>query len=361
MSGRRRFLIVLATLAGLLLLAALSAPWWFNARQVTALALERAGTATGLEWRIDGEPELRWRPRPWLALPALTIRDAQGRRVLAAERVELALPWTTLRGDDLRIEAIRIEAPDIDLDAALDWWNAQPETRDTALPVIDGLRVVRGRLLSGGTRVEGIDLALPRFAIGEPMALDVSGRVSVMQADGASAHAPAAPFRFELNLDATPQAGPLRLESLRLVLDGDGPVPPVNATGRLQFAPWQLRLEGEAARWPAAWAALPAPLSASTAPLAFVLVQEGSDALDAEARLHVRRDGAELHAELRPQAVLAWLDDEAAALLPPLRAQAALPLLEMDGIRLEGVSVQIESIEPGSADTESDPASTPRR
>lgn len=366
----KRLLLVFAALLVLLLLAVLSAPWWFDARRVAGLALDRAGTATGLDWRIDGEPELRWRPRPWLALPGLEIRDTQGRSVFAARRVELALPWSTLRGEALRIEALRIDAPVIDVDAALDWWSAQPEAEIATLPELDGLLVTDGRLHWSGTGVDQLQLALPRFKAGEAMALEASGRVSLRARpstpQGESNAGPAdpagpeastrAPFRFRVVLQATPLDEPLRLEEITLSLSGDGPVPDATLAGRLQFAPWQLKAEGALPAWSAAWPPLPAPLSENAAPIAFAITQDGVSATDAEAVLTLRRADAAIELRGAPGELVAWSKADDAPLLPPLAGHAELPAVELDGVRLEGIRIEIDESDAGTAASPDDEA-----
>ena len=346
---KHRRAAIAAVVAGALLLALVgSAPWWFDARRVAALVLDRAGAATGLDWSIRGEPELQWRPRPWLALPHLHVRDPALGPVFGAERVEVAVPWTTLKGESLRIEAIRLEGPELHLDAALAWWEAQPTAEDPQLPAIDGLVVTRGRIHAGQRVVDELSLRLPRFAVGEPMTLQASARIA------AAAHAEAAPtaappgvepvpFSLFLQLAATPREAPLRLEALSLELRGDGPVPTTRATGRVQGSPWQLRFEGSIAAWPEAWPALPAPLSTTPSPIDFSLAQEGSAPLDAPFQLHLRRDDSAIESRGDPRTLLAWWEADASAALPPLAAQATLPILEMGGVTLRGVTVTLES------------------
>lgn len=364
--SRRRWL-ALAALPLLLLVVVLAAPWWFDARRVATLALAQADAATGLAWSFDGTPELRWRPRPWLALPRLAARDAEGRTVLAAERLELALPWSTLRGESLRIEAIAITSPDLDLDAAIAWWNAQPPG-DGILPVLDGLRIDDARVRWTGGALGGLDLSLPRFAIGEAMQATLSARwESMPDPGGATTNAPSAPADLRVQLEALPEAPPLRLASLRVEVAGDGPVPTLKATGRLQFAPWQLDLDGELAAWPQAWPALPAPLPAGTAPFAFSIAQSGTSALDAEARVALRREDVEVELRGVPASLLAWQDDASAAPLPPLQGRATAAVVELEGARLEGVRIDLAPAPPtptptpppGAADADTAPAPRP--
>ncbi len=335
-SRMRRSVRIVGVAAALLLVVALSSPWWFNARRVADLALAQADIATGLDWAYHGEPALRWRPQPWLSLPGLDVRDASGRSLLTAERLEIALPWSTLRGESLRVDALRIEAPDIDLDAAIAWWNTQPAGDVADLPRLDGLVITRGRVRWAGGALQDLELTLPRFAMGEPMALALRGKVVNTTAEHR------APFALALQIDAVPEATPLRLERFALSLDGSGPIATTTAKGRLQFTPWALDASGEIASWPAVWPALPAPLSDSPSPLAFTLAQRGETAMAAHSVLTLKGDTHQIDAEGTPEAVMAWLEDADAAALPPLRVRATLPEVALDGVRLEGVTIELD-------------------
>ena len=356
----RRTLGAIAIVLLLLIIVVATSPWWFDARRVASLAMDQADAATGLDWSFDGEPELRWRPSPWLALPGLRAVDAQARAVLAAERAEVALPWSTLRGEALRIDALRLDSPDIDLDAALEWWSAQPPDEDAELPILNGLSITNGALRWSGGRIEAIDATLPRFAIGEPFALVLAA--TVVPANGTNVDATDAPRPFDvrLNLKATPRAAPLRLDDMDVDLAGSGPMPTMRASGSVTFAPWNVHARGTLAAWPDAWPVLPAPLSASASPIAFELSQSGESALDAPLRLDLRRDEFGVDAELVPRDMLAWLDAEtaaSAAVLPPLTGSAKLPEVGIDGIMLEGVSVEIvEEEAPAQVGAEASPA-----
>jgi hypothetical protein len=158
-----------------------------------------------------------------------------------------------------------------------------------------------------------------------------------------------APFAVALEVDAVPEAAPLRLERLAIRIDGSGPIAATTAAGRLQFVPWTLDAKGEIAAWPEAWPALPAPLSSSPSPLSFTVAQRGESAMAANTLIALKRDAHEVDIEGTPEAVMAWLDDADAAALPPLRVRAALPEVALDGVRLEGVTVELDedTAEPG--------------
>lgn len=140
-----------------------------------------------------------------------------------------------------------------------------------------------------------------------------------------------------------------------MVLRGRGaaatdPVPALRARGQVALGRrLVLRLDGNIARWPQAWPALPAPLDASTAPMPFALDYTGAPDLGDVATLSLKRDAATLDARFRLAHVQAWLAAGDANPLPPLDARVHAPLLELDGARLEGVEATLSSPEVADA------------
>jgi hypothetical protein len=339
----------LAALLGLLVLAAITLPLWLDASRVAVIVLGEARKATDLDWRIDGEPQLRWRPTLWLRLPGLTAHDREGARLLRAERLDVAVPWSTLRGGALQVSALELEAPDIDVEATWRWWQAQPDTPGHPLPQLEGLELKRGTLRWPGQQISGFDLRLPRFVPGEASRLTASGQW----------HAPErAPMPFALVLAAVPEDAPLRFESVHLDLEGEGLVPRLRAAGRLQTSPWQLKLEGVMADWPEAWPPLPSPLSGSAEPISIQWHQDGKDALQAESRLKVSRGEARFEARGQVQGLERWwaTRNDPEVRLPPVAGQVSLPRLELDGVRIEGLRLEVsETAEAGDAPPKSEP------
>jgi hypothetical protein len=142
-----------------------------------------------------------------------------------------------------------------------------------------------------------------------------------------------------------------QLADANVVLHGRGapasdPVPALRARGQLALGHrLVLRLQGDIARWPQAWPALPEPLSASTAPMPFALDYTGAPDLGDVAALSLQRDAATLDARFRLAGVQDWLANDAGNPLPPLDAHLRAPLLEFDGARLEGVEATLSSPE----------------
>ena len=118
--------------------------------------------------------------------------------------------------------------------------------------------------------------------------------------------------------------------------------------------PLALQLEGELPAWPADWPALPAPLSESSAAFGFSLRYEGAADLSGPLQLQLRREQARLEASFATPALLAWLDDGAAAPLPPMAADFRADALVVEGVTLEGV--QVELVEDEAPDAAADAA-----
>ncbi len=111
---RRRWLRRLLVLGILLLLLSLLATWLLQPKQLVPLILDRAGKSLGLEITADGNAEAPLRGQPQLIVRRLVAREPGAKKtILRAERVLLALPWSTLRngGKDAVIKRIELDAP----------------------------------------------------------------------------------------------------------------------------------------------------------------------------------------------------------------------------------------------------------
>ncbi|MGY0611585.1 hypothetical protein [Luteimonas sp. A501] len=336
----------------------------------------------------DAEPLLR-ASRVLVALPWSTVRT---------------------RGAPLALERIELDAPVLDLPRLQAWLASRPPGEGGLPSLSDGVTVRDGRVFADGWELQGLQLRLPGFRADAPLAahargslaiasparihfnlhlaaskpangvgIGVRGRVRVEHADWSlpafviasgplritdgrvhvtplrlGAHAEfrgdGEPFVFALGAH-----GPLRLRNgswtlvpLGVALRGDGVVPTFHAHGRAALGrALLLELEGAMAEWPEAWPALPAPLGTSTSPLAFSLDYAGAMDLADPANLRLSRDEARAEIDARTFDVLEWMDAAAAGSpLPPLRARASAPRIEVPGGTLRGVEI---SIDPGDA------------
>jgi hypothetical protein len=81
----------------------------------------------------------------------------------------------------------------------------------------------------------------------------------------------------------------------------------------------------------------------------FALDYTGAPDLGDVAAFTLQRDAATLDARFRLADVQAWLGADSTNPLPPLDARLRAPLLEFDGVRLEGVEATLSSPEAADA------------
>ena len=356
-------------------------------------------------YRLRGTPMLEVHAvavrRPGEAEPLL-----RASRVLVA----LPWSSLRTRAEPLALERIELDAPVLDLPRLQAWLALRPTGGGGLPSLSEGVTVRDGRVLADGWEVRDLQLRLPGFRADAPLAahargslflasptrihfdlhaaatrpangagIGVRGPVRVEHADWtlpafitasgplqiADGRVHVTPLRFgadaEFRGEGAPLVfalgahGPLRLRDgtwtlvpLTVALRGQGVVPMFNATGRAALGPaLLLDLEGAMADWPDAWPALPAPLGASTSPFAFALRYAGAMDLTDPASLHASRDEARAEVDARVFEVLDWMDAAAAGSpLPPLRARASAPRIEVPGGTLHGVEL---GIDPGEA------------
>lgn len=177
---RRRWLRRLIALGIVLLLLSLLATWLLQPKQLVPLILDRAGKSLGLEITADGNAEARLRGEPQLIVRRLVAREPGAKTaILRAERVLLALPWSTLRngGKDAVIKRIELDAPVLDVPALQAWLAKRPSGEETKIPTLtDGLRVVDGRIDNDDWRIEGVAVTLPSLHPRKPVEARIQGR-----------------------------------------------------------------------------------------------------------------------------------------------------------------------------------------
>lgn len=370
---KRRWPVYLAVLAALLAFAA----WWVDRQleptRLTATVLARAGAALGLELSIDGTPEYALRPEPRLVLPKLTVRQpGAAAPLLTADVAEVSLPWDTLLGgDSLVITRIALQRPALDLAALAAWQATRPEAPFELPTLTNGLHVEDGRVIGGDWRLQSLQLELPELREGSPARIAASGvftqattivdfdlTANLAKAGLASDFAFAGKGRLrrdgldvpwdlasEGRLDASAETTQLAIAALTLA--SKSPVPDLDAKGQASFGEATgIQLQGTLKQWPEGWPALPAPMAASTSPLAYTVAYEGAGDFSAPIALTVLRDQTRFEARFVLDQITSWLDAADAAPLPPLVGTLSTPSLEISGATLEGVNIQIEEDAP---------------
>lgn len=333
----RVWLIALATLALLLLAGVWLIGRLLQPERLTPLLLGRIGGELGLVLTVERPADYALRPEPRLVLFGLSAREPGGDTpLLRAERVQLALPWSTLTGGEPVITRVVMESPVLDLPALQAWIETRPPS-DAPLRVptfTDGIAVEDGRVLGDGWSVGAIALSLPTLAAGEPSALSLDG--TIRSGDTAM------PFAFELAATPRDTADGIAFDALAIRSDSPSPLPAFEASGELAYGGgFAFDLHGTLTHWPADWPPLPAPYAESEAPLRFSMAYRGAANLTAPITAEFARDELRAQSRFILSELLAWLDDGATP-LPPLTGTANAPVLEIEGVRLEGIRIEAD-------------------
>ncbi len=177
---KRRWLRLLIAFGIVLLLLSLFASWMLQPKQLVPLILDRSGKILGLEITADAGAEARLRGEPQLIVRNLIAREPGAKvAILRADRVLLALPWSSLRsgGKDLVIKRVELDAPVLDVPALQAWLAKRPPGEETKIPALtDGLRIVNGRIHNDGWRIENIEVRLPSLHPDQPVDAQIKGR-----------------------------------------------------------------------------------------------------------------------------------------------------------------------------------------
>lgn len=403
--SRRRVVLLVAVL----LLGAIAGlvRWASRPEQVARLVLAQAGRALGLEITAGGVAEYTLRGRPQLVLrDVVAKRPGDAVPLLRAQRILLALPWTTLRsrGRDLVIHRIELDRPQVDLAALQRWLATRPKTGETRVPrLTEGVLVRGGRLVADGWAIVDVDLDVPLLAPDRPLRAHAAGRVisgttgipfdvratlsrpragaglgiagetTVVRPDwklpmtmllsgrpqldplltlqglrlGAHARYEKAstrlPFAFGLAGRARYERG-LLLEPIGVALRQGRELPDLRATGGIAWSPaLAIDVDGELERWPSRWPALPEPLGRPPGPLRMMLGYAGPIDFSGETHLRLRDRRSLFDGRFRLPALLAWIDAPPGTTpIPPIEGRVSTPRLDVPGATLEGVEVTID-------------------
>jgi hypothetical protein len=364
---------------GVLALAFALGAWWVNRqlepRRLTAIVLGQLGSSLKLDLRFDGLPDYALRPEPRLLIPNLVATDpSNGQVILRTERLEVSLPWATITGGYPVITRLELRKPQLDLPALQHWLASLPKTPFKLPTLTKGLRIEQGHVQADGWQLNAVDLSLPRLKQNEAAAAELSmhflqdktdvsfaGTMQVataglssdiqLKGQGELEHVPK-PLAYSAALDGhyLSDDSAFHLDAKSLHLQGDSLLPTLTLSGNLAVGTtMSMTWQGELAQWPKDWPALPAPLNEAKGPLPIQLAYQGKPDLSDILTLDAAVGESKFHSNLRLPQVQTWLAADNAAPLPPLNGTLVSPQLNVSGLELKGVSVEIEDDPPAAA------------
>jgi len=338
-------LILLAVLAGVLVVRSLLQPQRFTALLQSQLA--NAGVILSVD--KPASPAL-W-PHPAVQLQGFRLSVAGATApLLSASEARIVVPWRALLHRELAIERLEIETPRIDIEQLQTLLSRMPHNAGPPqLPRIGaGLRIANGTLVRGDEPLLfDLDAETGPLMPGTPFHLDASAR------NGADRGG-----KLSLRMLPEHQDAMLRFEQIDLRMSveqgaqvhiaGDAYWQGGSELGANLQGGFTLPAHGSAV----AVASTPAPASsvANQEPArnyTFALrIQPMQGATAMTAALKLDGEGKHLDARIQPAALMAWwrgvlgAAPEAALAMPPISGTAQLDAVDYGPLHMQGVRVQ---------------------
>jgi hypothetical protein len=367
---KRRFLKFLAAFGIIVAIVA----WWVNDQlepnKLTRTVLGTLGKELNLSFDFKGQPSYALKPEPRLIIPNLEVRNPANRLLIfSAKKVEISLPWSTITGDTPDITRIEAQNPLIDLPQLYAWQATRPSTKPFEVPTFtNGLQVINGIVQDTGYRIENIAFDIPNLENQQPIATDIAANIlidkTVIGLAGAlniktaglvsdlSLHSKQnikidkTVYPYQLHFDGNYKADDnkkFELNAKSYQWLSQAPLPNINGTLSLSIidSTLDLKTDGKIAQWLKQWPVLPAPLSKNTTHIPFSAAYKGKFDFTDTFSLNLNLQNAAFKSELKIAELQQWVEQTDGAPLPPLKGTFNTPKIEMEGVTLEGVSIEI--------------------
>ncbi len=344
---------------------------WLNQQlepvRLTNTVLGKLGKELNLKFEFEGLPSYAMKPEPRLILPNLKVINPIDNQVfLSAKRVEISLPWSTILGDTPHITRIEADDPVLYLRGLKAWQATRPATPFEVPTFTSGLEINNGQLVDDGYSINKIMLSLPYLEDQQLLEAEISGVFrqgkTIVSFNGPLTIAKAG-LNSEFTLDSKGELSlgdqplPYQIKTAgnfasleksfdikmkTLGLTSESPLPNVQAALNLSFGD-QLKIDsnGTLAEWPKDWPTLPAPLNKQTKNIPYQLNYAGKPDFSDALNLKLDIEKNKFSSTIKIAEIQAWVDQSDGSPLPPLHGQFEIPHIQLDGVSLEGVSIEI--------------------
>ncbi|MGH8500598.1 MAG: hypothetical protein ACRERV_17560, partial [Methylococcales bacterium] len=103
----------------------------------------------------------------------------------------------------------------------------------------------------------------------------------------------------------------------------------------------KLKSSGTIAEWPKDWPALPAPMNQQTKNIPYLLEYSGKPDFSDAISLVLTIEKSKLDSSLKIADIQQWIAKKDGSPLPPLQGRLETPDIQIDGVSLEGISIEI--------------------
>ncbi len=345
--------------------------WWVNVQleptKLTRTVLGKIGKELNLKFDFDGLPSYAMKPEPRLVLPNLSVVNPIDNKVfLSAKRVEISLPWSTILGDTPYITRIAADDPVLNLPVLQAWQATRPKTPFEIPTFTNGLEINNGQVIDAGFSVSKINWSLPHLENQQAIKAKISGvfnqEKTIVSFDGVLTIAKASLIseftvesKGELNLGDKPLPYQIKtagnyssleksfdIKSETLSWTSESPLPNLQANLNVSLGDsLKLDSQGTIAEWPKDWPVLPAPLNKQTQNIPYQLSYSGMPDFSDVISLNLSVDKSRFNTTLKIAEIQQWVSQKDGSLLPPLNGKFDVPNIELDGVSLEGISIEI--------------------
>ncbi|MGH8051648.1 MAG: hypothetical protein ACREPB_13395 [Arenimonas sp.] len=345
--------------------------WWINKQleptKLTHTVLGKIGEELNLKFEFEGLPSYAMKPEPRLILPNLkAINPADNKVFLSATRVEISLPWSTILGDTPHITRIEADDPILDFPGLQAWQATRPVTPFEVPTFSSGLEINNGQLLFDRYSIKNIQLSLPHLESQQVIEAQISGLFqqgkTIVSFNGPLTIAKAglnSDFSLEskadLNLGDKPLSYQIKtagnyvsleksfdLNAKTLSWTSESPLPNLESSLFVSIGnTLKLKSSGTIAEWPKDWPALPAPMNQQTKNIPYLLEYSGKPDFSDVISLVLTIEKSKLDSSLKIADIQQWIAKKDGSPLPPLQGRLETPDIQIDGVSLEGISIEI--------------------
>lgn len=345
--------------------------WWINLQlepvRLTNTVLGKIGKELNLKFEFKGLPSYAMKPEPRLILPNFKVINPLDNKIfLSATRIEISLPWSTILGNTPHITRIEVDDPVLDYPGLKAWQSTRPATPFEVPTLTSGLEINHGTWRDQGYSISKIMLSLPHLEAQHLLEAELSGvfrqEKTIIGFNGTLTIAKAGlnsefaldsksewtigdkplPYHIKTTGDFASLEKSFDINAKNLGLASQSPLPNLQSVLMVSLGETlKIDSSGTIAEWPKDWPTLPAPLNKQAKNIPYQLNYTGKSDFSEAIHLKIDIEKSTFRSTVKIAEIQTWVDKTDGSPLPPLQGKFEIPRIELDGVSLEGVSIEI--------------------